>query len=199
MQTVGHLKSPYLPITQTFIYEQLSHLPSETSPVYTNKIINRDAFLPLPRLYLFETLDELQKLWRDHQVEALHAHFAHNGTYILPLKRKRNLPMVTSFHGADVTSRPRESEDFMVKLKQLFQYGELFTVVSKAMAEDVVSLGCPRAKIRILHCGIDLVKFPYQTPIHRLGEKLIILSIGRLVEKKRNGQPAEGFRYLTGP
>lgn len=195
MQIVGHLKCPYLPITQTFVYEQISHLPPETSPVYTNQVINGNAF-PLSRLYRFETLDELQGLWREHQVKALHAHFAHNGTYILPLKRKNNLPMVTSFHGADVTSRPRESRNFMANLKQLFQHGELFTVVSKAMVKDVVKLGCPQVKIRILHCGIDLVKFPFQTPIIRKGERIIILSIGRLVEKKGMACLLKAFAIL---
>lgn len=204
-EIIAHIKCPYLPVTQTFIYELLTHLESQVTPLYTNQHINPQLF-PYERLYLFKNFNELARLWSDGGIKAIHAHFGHNGIYILPLKKSLGLPMLTSFHGADVSSRPRENPAYLADLRELFVYGDLFTVVSKAMQKRVAALGCPEDKIRVLRCGIDPEKIPFRTVKPEAG-KLTILSVGRLVEKKGmtwllramtlvKAEDPEGFRLL---
>ncbi|HEX2962736.1 MAG TPA: glycosyltransferase, partial [Ignavibacteriales bacterium] len=180
---IGQIKCPYLPPTQTFIHEFISHLEPELNPLFTNKIINLKSF-PYGNINYFKNLFMLESRLKEFGVCGLHAHFGHNGTFLLPLKMKLGLPMLTSFHGADVSSRPKEDSVYRKNLQELFKQGELFTVVSEAMAQRVIRLGCPPEKIRVLHCGIDLKRISYRPPANVPYQQATILSVGRLVEKK---------------
>jgi colanic acid/amylovoran biosynthesis glycosyltransferase len=62
---------------------------------------------------------------------------------------------VTSFYGRDATMLPRRS--YWRRLyKRLFLEGDLFLAEGPHMAETLVRIGCPPAKVRVVHLGVDL-------------------------------------------
>ena len=120
-------------------------------------------------------------------VKLLHAHMGHHGILFLRLKKRYKIPLLTSFHGADASYFPSVPEN-LAALRQLFEEGEIFTVVSVHMKSDLVSLGCPADKIVVHHVGVNVEHFQPR-PHDRFTEKLTILTVGNFQEKK-------GFNYL---
>ena len=68
---------------------------------------------------------------------------------------------------------------------RLFWEGDLFLAVGAQMADRLCSFGCPRAKIRVQHVGIDLERIALRArEWPGAGCEVVLLYCGRLVEKK---------------
>lgn len=143
-----------------------------------NRITNR----------LWDVPFTFQKEIRQHKVKLLHAHFGPIGIQFLPVAMRMRLPLLTSFHGYDVYSLPRQ-KSYLSQLRDLFAYGYRFLVLSRHMKEDVNKLGCPANKVIVHHVGIDLSQFAYRTPM-RQDSRVRILTVCNFMEKK-------GLRYLV--
>ena len=118
--------------------------------------------------------------------DMVHCHFGFTGKDFRFVKNIWNCPLVVSFHGTDCSQT--------IKLNgprtyaRLFEEADGITVTGSYMKDRLMELGCPRQKIYILHCGINIDDYSLKiTPWNRQ-ETLKILSVGRLVEKK-------GLRY----
>ena len=206
---VAHIKSPYLPYSETFIYNYISHLKRYKPVVITKEAINQDQFptdhvitLPawwspleklrgflttqLKRFVLREPLYERGYVWalRQVQPDVIHAHFGLRGLFMLPVKRRLGIPMVVSFYGLDLSELPQAyGQDVYVRYG-LFEAGERFTAEGRHARRCLIDLGCPEDKIEVLHIGVDLTRFPFLPRYKRAGEKVRILFTGRLIEKK---------------
>jgi colanic acid/amylovoran biosynthesis glycosyltransferase len=129
VKTVIHYKSgSYLPITETWIYGQISNLKRYKSIVYCHSIENLDIYPTehIRSLKLKEGLGDLltiiNKGWnkvfnfyplfsffllRD-KPNLIHAHFGSSGFNSLSLKRLFKLPLVTTFYGFDLSLLPSQ-------------------------------------------------------------------------------------------
>jgi colanic acid/amylovoran biosynthesis glycosyltransferase len=91
-----------------------------------------------------------------------------------------NVKLITSFRGYDITSllksRNKHFYDF------LFKKGDLFLPVNDFFRKKLINLGCDERKIKVHHSGIDIDKFRFQKKYPE--EKIVLLTTGRLVEKK---------------
>lgn len=116
--------------------------------------------------------------------DVVHAHFGANGRRAALLREMGLLagPLVTSFHGVDVTLYPRQrGRDIYAPL---FRSGELFLPISARWNEQLVSLGCPRDRIVVHRMGVDCRRFG-ERPAHDVGQRGVrLVSVARLVEKK---------------
>jgi glycosyltransferase involved in cell wall biosynthesis len=192
----------YNTLTHTFIYEQLIHLTRfRGSVVAQKKIINLDAFpfapvhtlasaSPFVRFWnqkicfpLLKRLPFFEKIIAQEAPDVIHAHFGGMANKIYRSARRFGIPLITYFYGHDLPKIRRKKGR-----RKLFQAGTFFLVLSKDMQADVLALGCPSHKIRVLDVGIDLAKFPIraQEPDRKV---FTALSVARFVEKK-------GIRYL---
>jgi glycosyltransferase involved in cell wall biosynthesis len=121
----------------------------------------------------------------------VHSHFAHDPTLIaLLLKRLTGLPYSFTAHARDIYQVPRSALAERI--------GEASAVVTCCQANlDYLSELTPEAerrKLRVVNYGIDLETFrPAQHP--RAGVPLV-LSVGRLVEKKGFGDLIAACRVL---
>jgi len=122
-----------------------------------------------------------------NQIRLVRAYMADSGIRMWPFCEHLNLPLITSFHGLDVSTWPRWPP-YLRNLRQLFEKGRIFLVRSKAMKEDVVNLGCPADKVRVLYGGIDVEEFKFKKRRQGGLSKVRILMCGRFIEKK-------GFAY----
>ena len=109
--------------------------------------------------------------------DLIHAHFASGGRNALPLARALRLPLLVTFHGADVTVRASQPDIY----KQLGEDASIFICVSEFIRSRAIEAGFPPQKLIVHYIGIDRDLFSSSgSPLPSQG----ILFVGRLVEKK---------------
>ncbi|MBI1878352.1 MAG: glycosyltransferase [Chloroflexi bacterium] len=177
---VAHLRTPYLLLTETFIYRFLKHIHRFQPVVLTMDKQNEEIF-PFRDVYLISAPRIFRAAWQRlfrfessvlkyapwypghikaiqrYQVNLLHAHFGTTGYFAWPLKRFHRLPLVTSFYGTDVSRVPKQPR-WPLRYRRLFASGDT---------------------------GIDLDDFAYQ-PRQKPddGDTIKFLIIGRFIELK---------------
>ncbi|MCD6398575.1 MAG: glycosyltransferase [Candidatus Aenigmarchaeota archaeon] len=210
---VAHFRRALFRPTETFIYNYLTSF-RQTLPIcfahkrinddrfpYTNPVIEiykwnklskyfqitRHFFLKsftdrYPRLK-FDTSLTLKKI-REYDVKVLHAHFGYSGPEVLPIKRKTNLPLVTTFYGQDV-SEMAEMERWKKAYAQLFREGDLFLVEGPHMRNRLLEIGCPYEKTHIQRIALRIDNYPFRYRIPKgRDENIKILFCGTFGEKK---------------
>jgi len=116
--------------------------------------------------------------------DVIHAHFADSGLLAVRLRALGVLvgPILTSFHGNDVTQR--RSARKMLGLQRLFAEGDAFTHPSDYLGRRARALGCPEVRQWKHSYGIDPARFTFSERTLTPGCPVHIISIARLVEKK---------------
>lgn len=122
----------------------------------------------------------IDSIIRDTPIDLIHAHYGPNGITIFPYAKKRNVPLVVSFHGYDA-SRSTMKKEYMDSLMRLFDYASAIIIVSPHMAKNL-KLDAYSDKVHLIPYGIDADFF---RPVPRVEkDKIELLHFGRLVEKK---------------
>ena len=200
-----------LPLSETFISEQVRHLRGVDLVVLGIRFQNSDRFqLPaghvinpgatpggLMREILYITTGRsaiLDKAIIEERIDLLHAHFGVEGLYALPFALRHGLPLITTFWGFDATmsrktlllsGKPAWIR-YALFAERLRRRGTLFIAVSEFLRSRLIQSGFPPDRTIVHYNGVDLAGF---APAEHDSENLTILSVGRLVEKK-------GFEYL---
>lgn len=89
--------------------------------------------------------------------------------------------IITAFRGYDATKLLRESPR---RYADLFRDGDFFLPVSQALRDVLAAHGCDPAKMQVHHSGIDCDALAYRPRTLAPGERVRLVSIARLVEKK---------------
>lgn len=204
MIRVVHSNPTWLPQTQTWIHTLVSCLPDDR--IESHVVCERSAHLDQFRirfLHDFSSASAWVRVWdrglrrlgaRRHlgylarvarQVDAaiIHSHFGDVGWADLGAAKAARCRHVVTFYGHDVSHLPR---------RRIWQerFAELFRDVDKVlcegphMARRVVDIGCPQHKVRVLHLGIPLQRFPFRPRQWQPGKQLRVLIAGTFTEKK---------------
>lgn len=193
-----------LPRSNTFVAAQGNNLPS-FSPIYIGlrndsegiNLIEGNAScvqanvepFPLLSRLLLDGCQILTPNWHRalaaNHADVIHAHFGKGGYYCAPIAKKLDLPLVTTFHGSDVTQKDKFS--FSSKHRNTtFEQSAKIIAVSQFINRKLLSRGCPEDKIIQHYVGIDNHFF---SPTTERFEQPTILFVGRLIEQK-------GCQYL---
>ncbi len=125
---------------------------------------------------------ELARLARLKGITHLHAHFASSATSVARIAgRLAGLPYTFTAHAKDIFHESVEPEDLRRKLRDA---AAAITVSEYNRAFLQNTYGPDAAGVVRIYNGLDLDKFPYRAPDRR---PPVILSVGRLVEKKGFG------------
>ncbi|GAA6621305.1 glycosyltransferase [Scytonema sp. NUACC26] len=90
--------------------------------------------------------------------------------------------LVTSFRGYDISYYVQEhGEDIY---NELFVKGDFFLANCEFFRQKAIKLGCDRNKIVVLRSGIDCSRFQFKARVPNPNDKIRIVTVGRLVEKK---------------
>lgn len=128
---------------------------------YLGVDVIRPSYLKLPAISFLNQNIRNVSLCIDNALKSIdfsliHAHFGHAGISAIPLKLKRNVPLITSFYGFDLGSdRDRLRQHY----KRLAVNGDLFLALSEDMANDLHDLNFPVNRIVVHHLGVDIEKF----------------------------------------
>lgn len=111
--------------------------------------------------------------------QVMHVHFGPEAVLIAPAARKLGIPLIASFYGYDISRLPHDPV-WRGHYEGLWEQLAAVAVLSKDMKREVVRLGCPADRARIIHVSTNLSpsRLEERSEIRRL------VSVGRLAEKK---------------
>ena len=197
MPVAGIWKSTWLPYTETFIRDQIAHIPDwgVLKLGFTNipQGIDLADYAPYPstpvgklRQSVFGARPYLdgyvKRLWTA-DAHVLHAHFGPGGIEALPISRAAKIPLITTFHGADASGSqsrlPWVRKRYPQELGELFRHSQKLIAVSSYVADALVKSGAPAGKIETIFTGTNL------TPLEEdVEERRGIVFVGRLIPIK---------------
>lgn len=203
MKAVGIYRSVYPWPSETFITQQALHL-RRYAPTFLVRTKTGDTTFPTvaindrdPRKLkqILHTLTRSPRLFGElsnRQYDLLHAHFAVDAVYALPLAVRLNLPLLVSVHGYEITSRRTPSwgkgsqrkfqfVQYLVHERQLKRQASGFIAVSEYIKCRLLERGYPEEKIHVHYIGVDTEKF---IPSSSLKAERYVLCVGRHTEKK---------------
>jgi colanic acid/amylovoran biosynthesis glycosyltransferase len=209
---VAHSVVVYLPMSENWIHTQIARVEKYRPLVLTKRAENLDAFSVAPQggEVVAAYGHPLGRVWqklghrasrvypahaaavRRHRPRLLHSHFGHGAIADLPLRRRFRLPQVVSVYGADVWRLGHQSV-WRVRYRELFREANLILAEGSAMKRRVEDLGCPAARVRVHHLGIDLARIPFRARRpHDDGTRRVLMA-GRAIEKKGMIHGLEAF------
>ncbi len=131
----------------------------------------------------------------ENKVEYLHAHFADvNFLYAATISDWTGIPFGITTHGYDIREEPIA---FPIAYG-LYRQADLVITISEFNRRHMVErYGLTTDSITVIHCGIDLTRFPFcgRTALLQ-AEPLRILNIGRLVYEKAQDVLLHAMRIL---
>jgi len=109
----------------------------------------------------------------------LHAHFLHTPASVARYAAlMRDLPWSVSAHAKDVWTTPDWEK------REKLASCAWATTCTRANAEHLRGLAADPARIDLVYHGLDARRFPAPPPASRAGTPVVVLAVGRAVEKK---------------
>jgi colanic acid/amylovoran biosynthesis glycosyltransferase len=138
------------------------------------------------RLSILVLAYRLREIGGLRNVDALHCHFGTVGNLPAVLRALGviNVPIVTTFHGFDLSATLKSKGPHYYRI--LFRFGALFLPISRTWERKLRELGCDPARIRVQHVGIDCGLNTFEERQLKSGSNTTVklVTIGRMVEKK---------------
>ena len=195
---IAVLINTYLRPSEVFIYEHIKAVARYNVHVLARSSTDNPAFFH-ENLHVIAKISALESLWytctrnspffndivKQQGIKLLHAHFGVEGVYALPLARKNSLPLITTFHGHDITRLPRPTvwpiawAQYFLHFNELKQKGDLFLAVSGFIKNRLIERGFNGDKVVVHHLGIPIPALPLIKK-----DPMSVVTVGRLVEKK---------------
>jgi glycosyltransferase involved in cell wall biosynthesis len=212
MRKVAHVRLNYLPLSEVFIHNEITGIEKYRTAVLCWDTENLDRF-PHPEIYPLSALNPLSyyynrytmrrrgtsshfcRVVKEKDIDLVHAQFGDAGARTIGLRERTGAPHITSFRGYDASTLPKEVPGIY---NRLFEKGDLFLTRSERMSRDLMDLGAPKGKVRVHHSSVDLSLFRFRErrPPGR-GERIRLLSVGRLTEKKGMPEALEAFSRVV--
>jgi colanic acid/amylovoran biosynthesis glycosyltransferase len=208
MNQVGIFRLNFPAPSETFIRDQAAHLQHFQPTFIVRTPMDTFAGISVKKEWLRKwfTLSRSPSCFQDQNrlksLQIIHAHFGPDGVYALPLAEKLSIPLITTFHGYDATtkdsvflrSRSVQNWHYLLEQKALSRRGSLFIAVSEYIKKRLLVKGFPKEKIVVHHIGIDVEKFsPQLLP----SQERYILNVGRHTEKKGISTLLHAFARIT--
>ncbi len=195
-------------ISEPFIYDQGASL-RRYSPVFTGRTyalpadmrpdlntITAGKYLAQASHVLFGSLNRLRSIDQVEPPPALvHAHFAIDAVYAVPLAKRLNIPLIVTLHGFDVMLTWQEMLKagepswvrYLAMRQRLFERCARFLCVSTHVLDAAVEAGFPRHKLEVHHIGIDAERvsgLATERPASDTRRRAVVVTVGRLVAFK---------------
>lgn len=199
--------------SETFITEQTAALPGVYALLMGRKLLGKpDARLGYfsPRLSKLQTLrmvgagdiSSFISPARKFGANLIHAHFAVDALYANAIARKLKIPLLTTLHGFDITTKRMDflkSGSPSLMRYALFQQRlkedcKFFICVSDFMRDQALKAGFPEAKLQKHFIGVDTAAFQ---PARLAVDQPSLLHVARLVEKKGTFYLIRAFAELV--
>jgi colanic acid/amylovoran biosynthesis glycosyltransferase len=196
--------SSWLPWHQPFLADLLAGLDaSYRNVVLCNRVENQGRF-PRADVVTLKSRALLQpaaavvcaeELRRRYAPSLLHGHFGWSGARLLLLKAALRIPLVTTFGGRDAGVQLGAAKSAPL-YRILLDASDSIVCVSHHLRGQLVAAGADPERVRVVHRGTDLLRFPLADRAGRPVVPLRLLMVGRLVEKKGHGDAIAALARL---
>lgn len=207
MPTCLHLLNSYLPLTETFIWQYLSHA-RKFRPVILADRRENEAIFPLPDAAFLSGRPARSRLRalgarllgryaqadyssclseaRATEPALVHIHNGYRACVSLDFTARLGLPYAVNFYGSDVTQKEflRRARHGYARLFDRNRGAKAFLVEGPAMRNKLAALGCPEDRIRVQRIAIDPSSYAFRERTWDGNRPVRFLFVGRLVEKK---------------
>ena len=139
--TVGHIVPSWLPRTETFTDALIRSMPDVRHRILTTRTENLDLF-PTNDLVVARSEDDYPRLAAEHRVNLLLAHFGPSGVAALPAAIVNDLPLVTIFHGYDMSMVLRDPK-WVARYRALFRFSAHGITVCESGRKRLIDAGMP--------------------------------------------------------
>jgi colanic acid/amylovoran biosynthesis glycosyltransferase len=136
----------------------------------------------------------MRDILRSRNARVLHVFFGNVAVHLLPLFEIAGIPIVVSFHGADVAG-DIASDDYRAAREKVFSLASRVACRSEALLEAVHRLGCPREKLCVIRTALPDLPFRERTLPDDGAFRLV--QACRLVPKKGLATSLEAFAKLA--
>jgi colanic acid/amylovoran biosynthesis glycosyltransferase len=136
----------------------------------------------------------MRSVLREKGAKVLHVFFGNVAVHLLPLLGSVELPVVVSFHGADVTGAIA-SPGYRIARERMFARAARVACRSEALIEPVHRLGCPREKLCVVRTALPELEF--REGILPADGAFRLVQACRLVPKKGLATSLEAFAKLA--
>ncbi len=204
MAKIVHSVPVWLPMTEGWLYNQVSYLPKQIeSYVVCHKTENLEQFAisnlhnvtgnvqwkfnlirVLQRLGIPATGKYLLHVARESKADILHSHFGGTGWYDIGAAQACGLKHVVTFYGLDVTWLPRARPVWQKRYRELFTHIDKVLCEGTHMAKCLAELGCPKEKVLVHHIGVCVDAITFVPRVWHPGEPLRVLIAASFREKK---------------
>jgi colanic acid/amylovoran biosynthesis glycosyltransferase len=192
-------------LSATFILDQMTGLMKRGYEVETWATYDPKERLIHPEIEKYELLEKTRyikipptlfriypKIWvkrflhinnikNVNKVDAFHVNYGANFNLIKPIFQYYNTFVLVSFHGYDASRYIQHKSASCYDY--LFERANLITSPSYYMRSILLQKGCPSEKMKVHRCGLNL-RFFQPKPTDNKKERIILLTVARLVEKK---------------
>lgn len=201
--------------SEVFISEQARAMERYRATLFGREVVGKPG-TPLP----FDVPGDASRMARarhlalganGHYAEVLrrlkprvvHAHFGVDAVAVSGAVRRLGLPLVTTFHGYDATTRTgkllRSGSPTLIRYAmgrpRLAREGALFVCVSRFIRQKVLELGFPEDRVVTHYIGTDIRRFA-GLERRSSGSRPLILHVARLVEKKGTAHLLDALAQL---
>jgi glycosyltransferase involved in cell wall biosynthesis len=121
---------------------------------------------------------EIKKSFRKNNIQVCLAHYGPTGDSMYKICNDLNIPLIIHFHGFDATTH--DVLDRYENYNFLFKNATCIIAVSRAMEQQLLSIGCPRNKLVYNTYGPN----DYFTELNPSLHSRTLLGIGRFTDKK---------------
>ena len=167
--------------------------------------VAKDGLLP----YMGEFADALAAEWALERPDVVHGHFWMSGLAVLDAARRvdlelgGHLPVAQTFHALGVVKRRHQGLRDTSPAERSWLEPDVArrvdTVIATCSDEafELRAFGVPPARIAVVPCGVDVAHFSPDGPAVPRTERLRILTVSRLVQRKGVGIAIEALAQLV--
>jgi glycosyltransferase involved in cell wall biosynthesis len=122
----------------------------------------------------------VKKYLKTNEIDVVLANYGLTGAHMVAPCKALNIPLLAVFRGHDATDKKLLTQ-YKEKYKVLFEYASFLIAVSERLKKQLLVLGAPEEKIRIVPSGVNTSKF--KPAVADITEKQF-LAVGRFTPKK---------------
>ncbi|MEU6411860.1 glycosyltransferase [Microbispora sp. NPDC046933] len=181
-----------VPMARGVTVEHVPAGPAEPLP--------KDELLP----YMPEFGAHLARRWKAEPPDLAHAHFWMSGLATLTAAEPLHIPVVQTYHALGTVKRRWQGEADTSPPSRIAierDIGRRAVAVIATCSDEVrelVAMGVPRERIRVVPCGVDLGLFRPDGPAAPRRDRPRVLSIGRMVPRKGVDTSVRAMRQVPG-
>ncbi|MDH2445392.1 glycosyltransferase [Amnibacterium sp. CER49] len=169
------------------------------------QVVSKDRLLP----HMGEFADQLAAAWTADRPDVVHGHFWMSGLAMLDAARRvdlalgGHLPVTQTFHALGVVKRRHQGLQDTSPAERSWLEPDVArrvdTVIATCSDEafELKAFGVPSSRIAVVPCGVDTEHFRPDGPAAPRGDRMRILAVSRLVQRKGVGIAIEALAELV--